>query len=139
MIDKSKFYINGKWVNPSKKNDFNVINPSDEKPFAYISLGSEIDINNAVKAAKEAFISWSQVDKKTKIHILEKLLQIYQSRWNEISETMSKEMGAPLEWSSSAQTSSGYDHINDFIKRLKEFKLSKSLMMNLIITSYMSL
>ena len=31
-------------------------------------------------------------------------------------------MGAPLEWSSSAQTTSGADHIKDFIKRLKEFE-----------------
>jgi len=31
-------------------------------------------------------------------------------------------MGAPLDWSSSAQTASGADHINDFIKRLKEFE-----------------
>ena len=27
MQDKKKFYINGKWVQPQKKNDFNVINP----------------------------------------------------------------------------------------------------------------
>ena len=30
MLDKRKFYINGQWVDPSKKNDFEVINPSDE-------------------------------------------------------------------------------------------------------------
>ena len=30
MLDKRKFYINGQWVEPSTKNDFEVINPSDE-------------------------------------------------------------------------------------------------------------
>ena len=40
MIDKRNFYINGKWVKPSKSNDFEVINPSTEEPFAVISLGS---------------------------------------------------------------------------------------------------
>ena len=125
MIDKRKFYINGKWINPSIRNDFNVINPSNEVPFATISLGSKKDVDIAVKAAKEAFLSWSTTTKKDKIYLLEKLLNIYKSRWGEITETMSKEMGAPIDWSSSAQTTSGFDHIKDFIIRLKEFEFEK--------------
>ena len=52
MLDKRKFYINGKWVDPEEKNDFEVINPCNEDPFAIISLGSKKDTDNAVKAAK---------------------------------------------------------------------------------------
>ena len=51
---------------------------------------------------------------------------------------MSEEMGAPLDWSSSAQTSSGADHINDFILRLKILNLKKNLITNQIIISYMN-
>ena len=40
MLDKKNFYINGKWVSPSKPNDFEVINPSTEETCAIISLGS---------------------------------------------------------------------------------------------------
>ena len=39
MLDKRKFYINGQWVDPIKKNDLEVINPCNEDPFAVISLG----------------------------------------------------------------------------------------------------
>ena len=45
MLDKRKFYINGKWVSPSKPNDLEVINPSNEDPYAVISLGSKEDID----------------------------------------------------------------------------------------------
>jgi aldehyde dehydrogenase (NAD+) len=38
MLDKRKFYINGKWVNPLTSKDFEVINPSNEEVFAIISL-----------------------------------------------------------------------------------------------------
>ena len=38
MLDKRKFYINGKWVDPIKKNDFDVINPCNEDPFAICLL-----------------------------------------------------------------------------------------------------
>ena len=53
MLDKKKFYINGKWVSPSKPNDFEVINPSTEETCAIISLGSKEDTNAAVDAAKK--------------------------------------------------------------------------------------
>ena len=47
MLDKRKFYINGEWVDPVKKNDFEVINPCNEDPCAIISLGSKEDTDNA--------------------------------------------------------------------------------------------
>ena len=39
-----------------------------------------------------------------------------------MAESISMEMGAPIDWATTAQTSSGADHIKDFIKRLKEFE-----------------
>ena len=126
MLDKRNFYINGKWVESFKPNDFEVINPSNEEACAVISLGNKEDVNSAVKAAKESFPRWSRVEKKYKISLLEKLYEIYESRWNEMAESISMEMGAPIDWAVTAQTSSGADHIKDFIKRLKEFEFETS-------------
>ena len=39
-----------------------------------------------------------------------------------MTNAISKELGAPLDWASSAQMGSGESHIEDFIKRLKEFE-----------------
>jgi len=122
MLDKRDFYINGKWTKPFKPNDFEVINPSNEDVCAVISLGSDEDVNLAVKAAKESLTEWSNTDKNYKISLLEKLYNIYESEWDKMTESISLEMGAPLDWSSSAQTASGADHIKDFIIRLKEFE-----------------
>ena len=76
MLDKRKFYINGNWVNPSKPNDFKVINPSNEEPFAVISLGFKEDIDDAVKSAKKAFETWKETSKEERVTLLEKLLII---------------------------------------------------------------
>ena len=54
MIEKKNFYINGKWVSPSKPNNFEVIDPSTEEPVAIISIGSELDADDALKAAQTA-------------------------------------------------------------------------------------
>jgi len=121
MLDKRNFYINGKWIAPSKPNDFEVINPSNEEPFAIISLGDKADTNFAVKAAKEAFPSWRKTSKKERISLIKKLQEIYKLRWKEMTKVISMEMGAPLDYASSAQTASGAAHIEDFIKRLKDF------------------
>ena len=121
MKDKKKFYINGQWVNPIKAKDFNVINPSTEEVCAIISLGSSEDTDLAVKSAKSSFETWKETSKQERIKLLEKLLEIYKSRWDEMTDAISTELGCPKDWCSANQTASGAGHIEDFIKRLKEF------------------
>ena len=125
MLDKRKFYIDGEWVDPIKRNDFDVINPCNEDPCAVISLGSTEDTNKAVKAAKTAFETWKETSKEERIKLLEKLLTIYKKRFNEMAEAISLEMGAPMDWSTDVQTASGRDHLEDFILRLKNFNFEE--------------
>ncbi len=125
MLDKRKFYINGEWVNPVNKKDFEVINPCNEDTFATISLGSKDDTNKAVKAAKNAFEEWKDSSKDDRINLLKKLLLIYKKRFKEMAEAISLEMGAPMDWSSEVQTASGQAHLEDFILRLKEFEFEE--------------
>ena len=122
MIDKKKFYINGEWVDPSIPNDHKVIDPSNEEPYVTISLGGTEDTNKAVSAAKNSFNTWKNSSKEERLSLLEKLLKIYISRSEEMTKAISIELGAPMDWASSAQMSSGQSHIEDFIKRLKEFE-----------------
>ena len=121
MLDKTKFYINGEWVNPSKKNDFDVINPSNEEVCAKITLGNSEDTNKAIQSAKKAFESWKETSKQERVALLEKLLKIYNERYDEMTDAITTELGCPRDWCSANQTSSGASHIEDFIKRLKEF------------------
>ena len=121
MLDKKKFYINGEWVNPKNPNNFEVINPSTEEVCAVINLGSSDDTNSAVKAAKKAFETWKETSKEERLKLLEKLLTIYKSRWDDMTDAITTELGCPKDWCSANQTSSGAGHIEDFIKRLKDF------------------
>ncbi|MDC0142581.1 aldehyde dehydrogenase family protein [Candidatus Pelagibacter sp.] len=125
MLDKKNFYINGKWIKPSEPNDFEVINPSNEEPFAIISLGSKNDTDAAVNASKIAFVKWKEVSKEKRIELLEKLLSIYKKRFNEMADAISMEMGAPMNWASNVQAASGQTHLEDFILRLKNFNFEK--------------
>ena len=125
MLDKRKFYINGKWISPSKPNDLEVINPSNEDAYAVISLGSKEDVDKAVQASKIVFESWKKTSKEERLKLLEKLLEIYKKRFNEMAKAISDEMGAPMDWATDVQTGSGQAHLEDFIIRLKEFNFDK--------------
>ena len=125
MLDRRNFYINGKWVKPFKKNDFPVINPSNEETFATISLGSKEDTDAAIKAAKNSFNSWKETSKAERIKLLEKLLENYKKRFDEMAEAMSLEMGSPIDYAISTHAASGQSHIEDFIIRLKEYKFEE--------------
>ena len=125
MLDKRKFYINGRWVEPKKPNDFNVINPCNEDPFAIISLGSKEDTNAAIKSAKNAFETWKETTKEDRLNYLEKLLSVYKKRSREMAEAISLEMGAPMDWATEVQTASGQSHLEDFILRLKDFEFDE--------------
>jgi len=125
MLEKKKFYINGEWISPSKTNNFEVVNPSNEEVFATISLGSEEDTDAAVNAAKNAFETWKETSIEERLSLLEKLLTVYKKRFDEMANAISMEMGAPMDWSTNVQTASGQTHIEDFILRLKEFNFEK--------------
>ena len=126
MLDKRKFYINGKWEFPFKPNDLEVINPSNEDSYAIISLGSKEDVDKAVEVAKIAFESWKKTSKDERLKLLENLLKIYKKRFDDMAKAISDEMGAPMDWASEVQTASGQAHLEDFILRLKEFKFEES-------------
>ena len=126
MIEKKQFYINGKWVDPIKQNELEVIDPSNEEVCAVISLGDSEDTNLAVESAKKAFPMWSSTSKEERIKLLENLYEIYKSRWNKMAESISLEMGAPIDWSFEEQSSSGANHIKNFIKTLKNFEFESA-------------
>ena len=107
MQECLKFYINGEWVDPVSPKPFDVVNPATEEPIARINLGSAADVDKAVAAAKAAFPSYSQTSREERMALFGKIMAAYQARYDEIAETISKEMGAPLWLSKAAQAATG--------------------------------
>src|SRR5271166_5269257 len=125
MKDCRQFYIDGKWVGPSKAYDFQVINPAREEPIATISLGGAADVDRAVAAAKKAFESYSETTPSDRLAFLQRIIEGYRSRSDEMAETISSEMGAPLSLSLAAQVPSGMRHLSEIVKVLSDFKFEE--------------
>ncbi len=127
MLNKKNFYINGKWVKPDSEKEIKVINPANEDVCTLITLGNKKDIDTAVSAAKEALKLWGYSPKEERIDYLEKLYTLYKQRWDDFTNAIVLEMGAPKEFASKLQVGAGAAHIKSFIKYLKEFNFDKPL------------
>lgn len=127
MIESKNFYIDGKWVAPVVPHDFDVIDPSTEERCAVISLGTAADADLAVAAAKRAFESWSQTPPAERLAKVEKLLEIYKRRADEMARAISLEMGAPIDMALQSQVGAGTYHIANFITAFKDFEFVRPL------------
>ncbi len=125
MKEALKFFINGEWVDPAKPKTLDVINPATEEPCGKISMGSEEDVNKAVAAAKAAFPAWSQTSREDRIKIFEKIIEVYQRRYDEIAETISTEMGAPIWLAKAAQAATGLGHFTTTLEILKNYQFEE--------------
>ena len=118
-----QFYINGKWVDPVKKIDsFDVLNPANEKVIGQVSLGTPHDVDSAVISARNAFNFFSQTSVEDRLTLLERIIAVYESRYDEVAETISLEMGAPISLSKNAQAKSGLTHFRQSIEVLHNFR-----------------
>src|SRR5262249_44626297 len=121
MKDCRQFYIDGKWVAPTKPNDFPVTNPATEQTIGTISLGSEADVDKAVAAARRAFATFSETTREERLDLLNRIIAAYQAKYDEMAETISQEMGAPLWLSKAAQAAAGMGHFFEMTKVLAAF------------------
>ncbi|MBG6211041.1 aldehyde dehydrogenase (NAD+) [Labrenzia sp. EL_126] len=127
MKDARKHYINGQWQPSLDGHDIAVENPSTEEQIAIISLGGQADADAAVAAAKAAFPKWTAASADDRISALDVLLGIYKSRAEEMAETISAEMGAPIALARSAQVGAGASHLKNTIRAASSFEFERPL------------
>ena len=121
-----KFYINGEWVKPvNDLKTLDVINPATEEVFGRIALGDKDDVDAAVEAAYTAFETFGYSSVDDRVSLLEKILEVYQGKYDEIAETISSEMGAPIGLSKAAQAATGLGHFSTALETLKNYKFEE--------------
>ncbi|HWD26576.1 MAG TPA: aldehyde dehydrogenase family protein [Rhizomicrobium sp.] len=126
MQERLQFYIDGKWVDPVTPKTIDVINPANEEAFARISLGSKADVDKAVAAARKAFESFSRTTPAERIALLQKIMAVYQSKYDAIAKAISEEMGAPMWLSKAAQAATGLGHLGETVKILQKYEFSET-------------
>ncbi|WP_334174234.1 aldehyde dehydrogenase family protein [Pseudoxanthobacter sp.] len=119
--DYLKFYIDGAFVAPLESRPFGVVDPSTEAVFAEISLGTAADVDRAVAAARSAFETFAFTSRAERLALLERLLAVYEARYEDVAQAISREMGAPLSWARDAQAYAGRGHLQATIEAFRNF------------------
>lgn len=126
MKNCQQFYINGKWVTPSESNTMDIINPANEQCIGQVALGSETDINLAVKSAKNAFAAWSNTSREQRLAYLDRIIELYEERMDDMAKAILTEMGAPLEVALEEQAAIGLTHLQTSRKVLESYNFNET-------------
>lgn len=96
MKKLDKIYINGEFVTPHGTEVLDLFSPVTGEKVAEVTLGDETDVQNAAKAAKEAFKTFSKTTREERREYLLKMHEILKRRKNELVNVMMGEYGCPL-------------------------------------------
>ncbi len=121
MREYLKFYIDGQWVDPIEHTIGTPINPATEEPSGKIALGGPADVDRAVEAARRAFDSWSQSSREERLAVLERILEEYNKRVDDLGAAITEEMGAPASLAGGFHIQLGLGHLSTAIEVLKSF------------------
>lgn len=92
------FYIGGQWVEPSSTRKIDLVDPATEEVFLSVAAASEVDMDRAVAAAREAFDNgpWPRLRPTERAGYMRRLAEALRARVQDLAVAQSKSMGAPL-------------------------------------------
>jgi aldehyde dehydrogenase (NAD+) len=120
-----KFYIDGRWVAARSSETIDVVDPATEQVYARVAAGSAEDIDDAVRAARAAFPAWSRTSREERLALLQRIIEVYKSRAEEIAQTISHEMGAPISLARTVQHPLGQYIFEAAVEVLKTFEFER--------------
>ena len=127
MLEHRNFYINGAWVAPLAGTDYQVIDPSTERPCAMISLGGQADTDAAVAAAKAALPGWSATAPAERAALVGRILAQYHARKEDMAQAISLEMGAPIDMARDDQAECLPWHLENFLTAFEQIEWVRPL------------
>lgn len=91
-----ELFIDGKFTPPSKGGYFETINPSNNQKIASVAEATAEDVDKAVKAASNAFKSWSKLTGKERGKYIFRIARLIQERAREFAVIESLDGGKPI-------------------------------------------
>ncbi|MFI2239654.1 aldehyde dehydrogenase family protein [Streptomyces chrestomyceticus] len=103
MKQHDAMYIDGSWRPAAGPDTIDVVNPADERVIGTVPAGTAQDVDAAVRAARAALPGWARTAPAERAARLTALRDRLAGRAQEIAETITAELGAPLAFSKAVQ------------------------------------
>ncbi|MBV8053731.1 MAG: aldehyde dehydrogenase family protein [Deltaproteobacteria bacterium] len=93
-----KLLINGKWVASKSGKTFETVNPANEEVLTLLAEGDKADVDEAVKAARQAFEQgqWPNMGPHQRAQMIFKIAELIDSHADELAELETLDNGKPL-------------------------------------------
>ncbi len=91
-----KNFINGKFTDSNSQKFLEIISPIDGKLLSRVCMSSAGDLNDAVFAAKKAFLSWSKIPVKERVQVFFRYRNLLEKNLQNLAELCSEENGKTL-------------------------------------------
>jgi aldehyde dehydrogenase (NAD+) len=133
MEHARQFYIGGSWVEPRTDTVAEVVDPATEEPIETVALGGPDDVDDAVTAARAAFPAFASTGREERLDLLDRIVEVYRARSDELAEVVSREMGAPLRLAKAAQVPAGLGHLRTARRVLADYEFERELGTTLVV------
>jgi malonate-semialdehyde dehydrogenase (acetylating)/methylmalonate-semialdehyde dehydrogenase len=92
----TKMYINGKFVESSSKEFFDVINPATQEIVTRTPMCTTEEMNAAAESGQKAFLEWKDVSVSTRVRMMFKLQDLVHKNMDKIGALITTEQGKTL-------------------------------------------
>ncbi|MEO1147185.1 MAG: CoA-acylating methylmalonate-semialdehyde dehydrogenase [Cyanobacteria bacterium J06638_22] len=96
MVERLQNYINGTWQDATATEWLDVVNPATQEVLAQVPLSPASEVDQAAKAAAEAFQSWRRVPPNDRVQYLFHLKRLLDEHLEDLAETITLECGKTL-------------------------------------------
>jgi aldehyde dehydrogenase (NAD+) len=119
---RDKVFIGGEWVLPAGADPLPVINSATEETIATIPGCTPVEVDHAVEAARGAFEGWATTPRAERAEALAAIAAGLSDRSEELTATITAELGMPLKLTQMVQVGLGINHFAAMPKALEEVR-----------------
>jgi len=126
-------FIGGKWTKSGSKKTIDVLNPATGELLTRVPAGDSRDVDAAVAAAREAFVSWRKTSAVERQGILLEIANRIQKRARDYAEMETLNVGKPIRESMNIDIPMAIDHYRYFAGVLRNIQgLTQSIDQNML-------
>ncbi len=106
-----KLLIGGRWADSASRQQIALINPANGEVFTHVASASEVDVDLAVKSARQAFesISWRRMRPLDRGKLLERVAQLIEENADELATLECIDNGKPKHLAAAVDVPSAAD------------------------------
>jgi aldehyde dehydrogenase (NAD+) len=121
----TRHYIDGAFVESHGRETIDVVNPTNRKTIARVTLGDEEDTRRAIAAARRALMTFGRSAKEDRLSLLRRLYEVVMARKDDLTAMMVEEYGGVVQFAGPI-VQSGANAFLAAERALKELPLTKA-------------